>query len=285
MQQPETHMFATSHILLVRGYLIVKIAAICMLLSGCLLMPGLFQTDLVIRQDDTFSFHYTGEIMFIAPDIDDYDRGVLEQEWSDSLAQCENGDTYEPIPCSAQEVARQRNNFEARQNKAAAFVKGIADLTGFNPIDRSANEAFARQLESYPGWKSVNYKEKGIFEVDYAIEGSLDRDFIFPVLPNTGVAMPFIAVRKRSDGTMEVDAAGLSGKVAKTIIDGKGGDWDLQKDMLLKWPSGTFLLTTDAGKLETNGESSFEDGKHVVRWDILPWASHTIQPSAVLHPD
>jgi len=32
----------------------------------------------------------------------------------------------------------------------------------------------------YPGWKHVEFKGDGVFEVDYEISGTLDRELIFP---------------------------------------------------------------------------------------------------------
>lgn len=36
-------------------------AAMLLVLAGCMVMPGKFTSDLALRRDGTFTFHYKGE--------------------------------------------------------------------------------------------------------------------------------------------------------------------------------------------------------------------------------
>ena len=41
-------------------------AALLLLLAGCMVLPGRFASDLSLRRDGTFTFHYKGEIVLAA---------------------------------------------------------------------------------------------------------------------------------------------------------------------------------------------------------------------------
>ena len=53
-----------------------------------------------------------------------------------------------------------------------------------------SNRAFAAKLMKYAGWRSVTYRGKGVFDVDYHFEGRATQDFIFPALPDNDLIIP-----------------------------------------------------------------------------------------------
>lgn len=262
----------------------LPIAAVllCFLLAGCLFIPGMFQAKLDVRQNGTFSFQYRGEIRFLSPDMAEYD--TVDATWSDDMANCWEGDSNAPAPCSEAEIADQRKEFDFEQADNRAAAERIAGVFGFNPIDRHASEAFAKQMEAYPGWKSVTYQGKGIFLVDYAIEGTLDRDFIFPAFPKAKVSVPFLTLRKRGDGAIEMEAGGLAAEVLQHLTEKKPKrDWDPHELSLFLGTRGTLELTTNARLEETSGERTSTKGQHASRWAVVPGESPI--PTAMISLD
>ena len=129
----------------------------------------------------------------------------------------------------------------------------------------------ATKLMKYAGWRSVTYRGKGVFDVDYHFEGSAAQDFIFPALPDNNLLIPFIAIRRRTDGSVLVTApamTGGSGPMAlgagiPTAPEGKGP---------VSRAQGRFTVITD-GEILTNNS---EDGAAAaaigrqVHWDVNP---------------
>src|SRR5205085_8242182 len=48
-------------------------------------------------------------------------------------------------------------------------------------------------------------------DVDYHFEGRATQDFLFPALPDNDLIIPFIAIRRRSDGSVLVTAPAMTG--------------------------------------------------------------------------
>ena len=63
----------------------------------------------------------------------------------------------------------------------------------------------------YEGWQSAIYRGDGVFDVDYHVEGKATQDFLFPALPDNNLIIPFIAIRRRADGSVLVTAPALTG--------------------------------------------------------------------------
>ena len=57
-------------------------------------------------------------------------------------------------------------------------------MFGLPGLDDAFNRAFAAKLMKYAGWRSVTYRGKGVFDVDYHFEGRATQDFLFPALPD-----------------------------------------------------------------------------------------------------
>ena len=74
-----------------------------------------------------------------------------------------------------------------------------------------SNRAFAAKLMKYAGWRSVTYRGDGVFDVDYHFEGRATQDFLFPALPDNDMIVPFIAIRRRTDGSVLVTAPAMTG--------------------------------------------------------------------------
>ena len=267
-----------------------------LLLTGCLWGPGKFQSDLTLRKDNSFVLNYRGEIVVQLPP----DEAERAQPWKDDLARCykdgkiertdqvidigvdpkELGDDVQVIdttrPCTRAEIAKLKAQHDKEQaDKAAAKRKEneeMAKAFGLPGLDDESNRAFAAKLSKYAGWRSVTYRGKGVFDVDYHFEGRATQDFLFPALPDSDVLIPFVAIRRRSDGSVLVTAPALTGGAGPLAARAGAAAASQMKNGPRSRAEGRFTVVTD-GEILTNNS---EDGPaphpagRQVRWDVGP---------------
>ena len=239
---------------------LISIAA-PLLLTGCLWGPGKFTSDLALRKDGSFVLDYRGEIVLETADA------MAKPPWQDSMAHCMATGSMKERPCSAKEIADQKAEYDAKQKKDEEAAKAF----GLPGNDEESNRAFAAKLVKYAGWRSVVYRGKGVYDVDYHMEGRLTQDFAFPLMPDSSLIIPFIALRRRADGSVQVDAPGLTGgaNVFGPMAQQMGGN---DKSTPPSRAEGRFTVHTD-GQIVTNNS---EDGPSAdplgqqVHWDISP---------------
>jgi len=239
---------------------LISIAA-PLLLTGCLWGPGKFTSDLALRKDGSFVLDYRGEIVLETADA------MAKPPWQDSMAHCMATGSMKERPCSAKEIADQKAEYDAKQKKDEEAAKAF----GLPGSDEESNRAFAAKLVKYAGWRSVVYRGKGVYDVDYHMEGRLTQDFAFPLMPGSSFIIPFIALRRRADGSVLVDAPGLTGgaNVFGPMAQQMGGN---DKSTPPSRAEGRFTVHTD-GQIVTNNS---EDGPSAdplgqqVHWDISP---------------
>lgn len=254
--------------------------ALGLLLAGCMLMPGRFVSDLTVRRDGTFAFHYKGEIVMLAlspqargksaaaalPDQADEQVAVFEER------PCSDARSGDPRPCTRDEIDAQRTAWAANRADTGKGAGKAADadgekamralLGGIDPSDPRAAQEFADRLARQQGWKSVINKGNGKFEVDYEIAGRLDHDFTFPTIERLPMVMPFVAVIRRADGTVRIDApafantggngnpfASLGALAALGNADKKQATPAAQQFPVL---DGTFIVRSDGQVLANN---------------------------------
>jgi hypothetical protein len=257
-----------------------------LLLTGCLWGPGKFSSDLTLRKDGSFVLDYRGQIVLEVPPDDN-----KPTPWKDSMAQCHRSgrvdwipdvplpvDTApgDPIrPCSAAEIAQAKSKHE--QSEAAAVAQKRKDnektaaMFGLPGFDDATSRVFADKMMKYAGWRSVTYRGNGVFDVDYHMEGRLTQDFAFPMMPDSNIVIPFIAMRRRADGAVLVNAPALTGgmNMFGPMAQQMGGD---SKQTPPSRAEGRFTVHTD-GQIVTNNS---EDGPSAdplgrqVHWDIAP---------------
>ena len=94
------------------------------------------------------------------------------------------------------------------EGQAAQKGTGPGDGQGFGlpGLDDESNWAFAAKLTKYEGCRSVTYRGKGVFDVDYHVGGRATQDFVFPAFPDNNLIVPFVAIRRRADGSVLVTA-------------------------------------------------------------------------------
>jgi hypothetical protein len=267
-----------------------------LLLAGCFLTPGAFSSSMDVRKDGSFTFAYKGEMIFQSPS-DLVGAKGSPKIWSDANAKCSKDKDSEPYydeyadseaaasasdarPCTKTELAKLKKDFDETQAAKRAKDKTESDqfaaLFGFNPGDEAANQKIAANMMKYDGWKSVTYRGKGVFDVDYQLTSKAGHDFLFPLLPQGDFIIPFVALRKREGGTIGVNAPALVGGGIKALasrgqaLGRMAGGKDLQGMGSLT--KGTFTLTTDGEILTNNtddGPTKDPKGRKLV-WEIGP---------------
>jgi hypothetical protein len=158
----------------------------------------------------------------------------------------------------------------------------MAKAFGLPGLDDESNRAFASKLMKYAGWKSVTYRGKGVFDVDYHFEGRSTQDFLFPALPDNDLIIPFIAIRRRADGAVLVTAPAMTGGSgplaaragAAADAAGKGGPASRAQ--------GRFTIRTDGEILTNNSEdgAAADPIGRQLHWDVGP-ASNKIPETLI----
>ena len=271
----------------------VVAAALPLMLTGCLWGPGKFTSELALRKNGTFVLDYRGEIVLQMPD----DKGPAPEPWDDKMARCYNdgrtetgpkivyrepGDPEAPIedddqtrPCTPAELAKLRADYakqtaeqaERKRQESEQMVK----VFGLPGTDDESSRRFAATMMKYQGWRSVTYKGKGVFEVDYHFEGRVGQDYAFPMMPDADFIIPFITIKKRNDGAVMVVAPALTGgsgpfgaraKMMGLPDKGDGGP--------VSRAQGKFTIVTDGEILTNNSEdgpAAHPTGRQV-QWEV-----------------
>ena len=218
-------------------------------LSRCIFVPGRFVSALDIRKDGTFSFSYKGEIIFETLGSEQSPSKNVEV-WNDKSAFCGVDAQNVTLQCSTEEIAEQRLEWETERKlygpKADDDSAELIRIFGIDPRNESSFQPFADELKKQKGWKQVSYLGKGVFDVEYAISGRLDHDFMFPIFPKVNILDPLFIIRVGQAGILHVETPALPGgstRAYAALLD--------NKSMLSRVPDtsrtfGVFTLTTDA---------------------------------------
>jgi hypothetical protein len=220
-----------------------------LLLWGCVLTPGKFVSSLTINADRTFAFAYKGEV--IAVDPSSSMKGLTES----SEAKPAEGDNKADPP------------------KLDPNAEAEAD---------TKNREIAAALSKEVGYRSVVYRGKGRFDIDYAISGSLTHAFLFPFNADAQAILPFVMVELRQGGTMRIRAPGFaanqSGSAGLGGLGGMGGGTGDSS----KYLDGFFTLDTNAEIVSQNNEDGAKTvgARKQIVWRATPLTKDA--PTAVL---
>jgi len=261
------------------------LAASTLLVSGCLLTPGKFTSQLTLKKGGEFSFVYDGEISMTG--MKQLARMGANEAFE---AECYDDD-FEETECTAEEVAEQRAEWEADQAKDAKGKEDFVRMMG--NVDPGDPESIAKLVEimrRQDGWEKVEQTGDGVVTVRYVAEGHLSHPFIFPVVEKLPVS-PFLVVAPRADGSVRVEAEGFGSEAMPSMGPGVGmlaamgskkGQDDGPAPVL---PDGTFTIVTDGRILANNtDEGPAEDGQ----MQRLEWTVDTstkIPPMALIALD
>jgi len=252
---------------------IITAMLLALAVGACFFVPGRFVSDMTVGADSGFTFAYRGEIVLASsPDM-------LDGQAATFTPVCRIGDEDSAErPCSASETAKQRTDWTAkREREKREAGKMAAMFGGIDPSDPATMDAFAAKLARQAGWKSVVHKGNGVFAVDYAVIGTLDRDFVWPVFPGIDFVKPFVVAQRRADGSVMVRAPGYASDNNEmmramsmgSMTESQPAKPAQSRPQLL---SGSFTITTDGEVLTNNtdeGPQAMGAQRRMV-WKVTP---------------
>jgi hypothetical protein len=188
--------------------------------------------------------------------------------------------------CTTREMAKKKRAHdleiaEAKQRaleQKAEYGRQIKAEFGYDPSSEAEMARFAKDMRKEPGWKSITYKGKGVYTVDYNYTGPLDRDFVFPVFPESKLITPFVMIRKRNDGSALVTAPAFARATANNIMNRTSSVMSLASAFMNKdfVPNaarikGRFSISTDGAILTNNTVDGPEGapGDQTLAWSIF----------------
>ncbi len=193
----------------VRAFAAVTICAL--MLTGCFMTPGKFTSDLAITGADTFTFRYEGEIFFLGLS----QLAQMDAATESFTAYCFDEETYESRDCTTQEIADQRESWEAVVEGRAAEAKRKASqiasvMGGIDPSDPEAADELVALLQRQKGWERVVHKGDGLFDVSYQVTGTMGHDFLFPMIEGFPSTNPFVEIYLRKGNQVRINAPGFA---------------------------------------------------------------------------
>lgn len=257
-------------------------AASSLALTGCLLSPGAFTSELQVMQNGTFTYSYDGEIQMLALSK----LAQMADKPEEFEAECYD-EEYNERECTLAEVNEQRAEWDAEASARAAKQREEAEdmkafLGGVDPSNPEAAQELAAKLERQRGWEQVTYKGDGLFDVDFRISGQLTHDFAFPVIEKMQMGNMFVTVILRDGGQVRVDAPGFAaqggGNPMQGMMAGMAGLAQMSEENegeepgKVVVPEGTFTIITDGRILANNtdeGPQANARGQALV-WNISP---------------
>ncbi|APG62398.1 hypothetical protein LPB140_05855 [Sphingorhabdus lutea] len=276
------------------------------LLTGCLLMPGNFNAEMIAYKNGQFSFTYKGEIQMVGMQL-------MLRQWSSiaekegeeeaeftAICYDEEGD-FDVRDCTEEETEEQREewqkNIDAKKKKAEELKETLgALLAGVDPEDPESINEFARGLTRMEGWNKVEHKGDGVFEVDYSIKGMLDRDYAFAFIPGYSMGEPLFYANRWTEGRVKFAAptfrnnldlnslfvASAAGFSAIAPLAGEKGPTGIS----YKAARGTFTIKTD-GEILTNNTLEGPkqvNGMNVMSWEVRPGSDRAPEALIKLAP-
>ena len=264
---------------------------LALLMTGCMLAPGKFVSELLLLRDGTFAYSYEGEIHLLSmSQLSQMGQSMAEGEFMEEA--CYDNDTFEERECSAEEKAQQRADYDQRMadrkrtdEEEARKMREM--FGGIDPTDPASGDELAKRLERQAGFDKVVHKGNGLFEVSFRVSGRLDHDFVFPTFERLPVANFFVFAGRRDDGSVRIDAPGFTGQPTgnpmQAMMGGMNqgsGDGDMPAGAPV--PDGTFSIVTDGEILANNtdeGPTADPRGKKL-SWKID--RSTTVAPTALI---
>jgi len=256
----------------------VVAAGAALALSACIVSPGKFDSTLDLRRDGSFTFTYNGQIYLLALSKLAEMGNEAEEEFTESS--CYDDETFEDRPCTEEEIAEQRQTWElgadernARREREAEQMKRF--LGGIDPADPAAAEELATRLRRQQGWKRVDYRGDGLFEVEFSISSRFGHDFAFPTMERFPMSNSFVVANARQGNTVRIEAPGFAaeegtdtfqsmmGAAALPVSTGEGNETPFIPEM-----DGTFRIVTDGQILANNTDEGPAAGS---RGQVLEW--------------
>src|SRR5688572_18621216 len=259
-------------------------AVVALALTACIVSPGKFNAVLDLRRDGTFSFSYDGEIYLLALSKLAEMSAAEARQYVETP--CYDEESFEERPCTEEELAEQRTAWEqqaeSRRQQAEREAEQMRQvLGGIDPADPAAAEELAARLRRQEGWKRVEYRGDGMFEVEFSLSNRLGHDFAFPTLERFPMANSFVIANLRQGGSVRVEAPGFSGQssnpyqsmmmagMASSFPVAAGAE-DPAAASAMPEMEGTFRIVTDGRILANNTDEgpAAGAGGQVLEWKV-----------------
>jgi len=244
----------------IKGLTLALIAPL--VLVGCAFSPGKFTASLTLLADRSFTFSYQGEV--IAVDLaSEMAKGMGDAFKDDEKEKTETSDTAMLQP-AAWQVKTPGNKEEPAEETDSA-----ADEAKKEAKFKAIGEALTKEA----GYRSVVYKGKGVFQIDYQISGKLTHNFLWPYNLDAEVIFPFVVIEMRGRDQVRVKAPAFGDD--DSPAKGKGDDSKAKLD-------GVFTLITDGELVSQNNEdgATSAGGRKTVTWKATPLSKDA--PMAVI---
>jgi len=271
-----------------RTFATALVAGLSLLLTGCFITPGKFASELVLTQENSFTFTYEGEIFFLGLSSL-AEMGAAGEEFEPD--ECYDEETFADRECTEAELAEQREVWELnapiRAAQAQEQVQQMgAIMGGIDPSDPQASAELVELLSRQKGWERVVDMGDGVFDVRYSVRGELSHDFMFPVLEGFPTTNPFVQIILRDNNLVRVNAPGFAAQNESDPLGGMmagmaslGGMAALSSQAPnggempdIPTLEGTFTIVTN-GQIKANntdeGSRKSAQGDQLV-WEISP---------------
>lgn len=236
----------------IKGIALALIAPL--VLVGCAFSPGKFISSLTVLTDRSFTFSYQGEV--IAVDL----ASEMAKGMGDAFKDDDDKDKKDTSTTALLQPA-------AWQDKDAAGNTTEPAEEGDSAEDEAKKEAkfkaIGEALTKEAGYRSVTYKGKGVFLIDYQISGKLTHNFLWPYNLDAEVIFPFVVVEMRGKDQVRVKAPAFGDN--DSMSKGKPDNSKAKLD-------GTFTLITDGELVSQNNEdgATSTGGRKTVTWKATP---------------
>ena len=236
---------------------LVAAFSIPLLLAGCLLIPGKFDSQLRLMNDGNYVFTYNGQMQLAEGD----------------------GNPMSPPSGEIDDDSPEGGDKDDEQKNAA--MRSI--FGGAVPGDDEGLKEFAAQLAKYDGWNKVEYVGDNLFEVEYMVSGNFDQMFAFPTIPGATMQFPFVQIIRRSGGELEISTpamagpGGLAGAMGPMPMGGSGKNKAQPID-------GSFTIETNGEILSNNTADGYksDDTVKTLQWKVDEASAAAGSPRAIV---
>lgn len=206
----------------------------------------------------------------------------------------EPSDGFGSRECTAEEEAKQRAEWEEREaqrlERDKEQIEQVSQLLGgIDPADPNAEKELARRLERQAGFGKVVSKGDGLFDVSYSISGTLNHDFMFPMMEGFPTNGPFVQMFVRDGNVVRINAPAFAAPSTMNpmylyLLGSPGFGTSKREELFANMPAidGTFTINTDGEILANNTDEgpSRKDGHQTLTWEID--SQRTAVPTALI---
>jgi hypothetical protein len=225
-----------------------------LVLVGCAFSPGKFTSSLTLLADRSFTFSYQGEV--IAVDLASEMAKGMGDAFKDDA---KDEDKKETSTTAMLQAATWQAKTPGNKEEPAEEADSAADEAKKEAKFKAIGEALTKEA----GYRSVAYKGKGVFQIDYQISGKLTHNFLWPYNLDAEVIFPFVVIEMRGKDQVRIKAPAFGDD--DSPAKGKGDDSKAKLD-------GTFTLITDGELVSQNNENgaTSANGRKSVTWKATP---------------